>query len=64
MLWRLYALHLDKDMESLGVNPFAIWISLMFAAIHVVLEYMNLYFESKTWKTTLWDFMIACYNAK
>lgn len=64
MLWRMYAMHLVEDIEHLGIDPLAIWISLLFAAIHVILEYMNLYFESKTWKISVGDFMIACYNAK
>lgn len=64
MLKRLHDLHRDKDGQTLGVDPFAIEVSLCTAIIHVFLEIMNLYFESQTWKTMARDYMVACYNAK
>lgn len=64
MLKRLSDLHLDKDPEALGINPVAIWISICTALIHVILEIINLYMESKTQHTNLKDYVVACYNAK
>lgn len=64
MLKRLHDLHRDKDGARFGVDPVAIEISLVTASVHVILEFMNLYLESKTWDTGYRDYMVACYNAK
>jgi len=34
------------------------------AVTHVLLELLNLYLESTTWKSGFRDYMIACHNAK
>ena len=50
--------------DEIGVNPLAIEVSVLMAVIHVVLEIINLYIESVTWRTSLRDYIIACHNAK
>ena len=52
------------NAEEIGVDPLAIEVSVVLAAVHVFLEFINLLIESRTWKTKFRDYMIACHNAK
>ena len=57
-------MHRDKESQEFGLSIAAIEVSLCTAIVHVLLELMNLYFESRTLKTMFRDYMVACYNAK
>ena len=64
MLIRLHQLKKSGSPNTIGVNMEAIEVSVIMAIIHVLLEFMNLYIEARTWKTNFRDYMIACHNAK
>ena len=55
---------MDKDIFVLGVEPEAIWLSILTAIVHIILELINLYIEARTWETQLLDYVVASYNAK
>ena len=50
--------------DEIGVSPEAIEVSVAMAFTHIVLEVLNLYIESVTWRTKIRDYVIACHNAK
>lgn len=54
----------EEETKYFGVTKDAIMLSLVFAIVHIILEVINLYLESKTCQTSFFDYMIACYNAR
>lgn len=53
-----------ESANDINVSVEAIEVSIAMAIIHVFLEFLNLYIESQTWRTSFRDYMIACHNAK
>lgn len=62
MLIRIDQLKLDGKFIDLDEKTI-VW-SLISALIHLILEWLNLWIESKVYQCNITEYMVACYNAK
>lgn len=53
-----------KEIDELGVAPDQIYLSILFACIHVILECINLFIETIVSSTPFKDYVVCCYNAR
>ena len=63
LLQLIIYLQLGKD-NDLDIDSAAILSSLIFAVIHVIVELISIYVESKTSGNTFIQYMIACFNGR
>ena len=48
----------EEDADEFGLNRTSIAISVALAAVHIVLEYILLYYESRACRTTLYNYCV------
>lgn len=62
ILLQLYIYLQLENENDMDITPNAILSSLIFAIIHVLIEMVAMYVESKTSGNTLLQYLVACYN--